>query len=110
MRKWLAECHAWLDDPLSVEWNEPGTVRWFTPLASGHTPLSRPDLNWRIKPPTIAINGVEVPRPVAYRHNTKQYCLTLCNHSTVGIMDKDFRFNTSEDRDVVFRRLIEVLS
>ena len=45
-RKWLAECHAWLDDPTSVQYELEGVLDWWTPSASGFNPIRNPEHRW----------------------------------------------------------------
>jgi hypothetical protein len=98
-RKWLAECHAWLDDPTSVQFQSvEGT--WFSSCRQGWNPITNPHYLWRIHPATITLNGTELPRPVPCDKGT-QFRLT--------IGDVLFYFNTLEDRDVVYSKLVEVL-
>jgi hypothetical protein len=101
-RKWLDECHAWLDDPGSVQFqNVEGT--WFSSCRQGWNPITNPDYNWRIKPVAITINGTELPRPVE-NFDPGQISFTL-----VGPERNTFWFNTREDRDAVYNKLVEVL-
>ena len=102
-RKWLAECHAWLDDPGSVQFqNVEGT--WFSSCRQGWNPITNPDYNWRIKPVTITLNGTELPRPVPYFNGAEYRVMISCSDKL-----EEFYFNTSEDRDAVYAKLVEVL-
>lgn len=59
----------------------------------------------RIKPATITINGTELPKPVPNADEPpEQFCFTL-----YGEERKAFWFNTREDRDAVYAKLVEVL-
>ena len=59
----------------------------------------------RIKPATIMLNGTELPKPVPE--------LTTCWSLSLKGADEDrskvFWFNTREDRDAVYAKLVEVL-
>ena len=52
-RKWLAECHAWLNDPTSVQFKYQDSTYW--EAAIDRDPVTRPDLTWRIRPATSTI-------------------------------------------------------
>jgi hypothetical protein len=97
-RKWLAECHAWLDDPGSVQCQV--RTEWHVPQGLNN-PIAYPDQNWRIRPATITLNGTELPRPVPCDE---------CTQFMFNIGDALFWFNTREDRDLVYAKLVEVLS
>jgi hypothetical protein len=99
-RKWLAECHAWLDDSTSVQARVKDGDPWSS-VADRFSPMDRPEWQWRIKPATITINGTELPKPVPCDDFTKV-------RLTIG--DVLFWFNTREDRDAVYAKLVEVLS
>jgi hypothetical protein len=99
-RKWLAECHAWLDDPTSVQCQV--RTEWQVPQGLNN-PIAYPGQNWRIKPVAITINGTELPRPVE-NFDPGQISFTL-----VGPERNTFWFNTREDRDAVYNKLVEVL-
>ena len=105
-RKWLAECHAWLDDPTSVQWEEQVAIGTWHLGSSGFGPVNNSTYNWRIKPKTITINGTELPKPVPE--------LTTCWSLSLKGADEDrskvFWFNTREDRDAVYAKLVEILS
>ena len=74
-RKWLAECHAWLDDPGSVQFqNENGN--WITP-SSGLCPLYDGRMNWRIKPATVMVNGAECPKAIEATQLPTDYCVDI---------------------------------
>ena len=103
-RKWLAECHAWLDDPTSVQFqNVEGT--WFSSCRQGWNPITNPDYNWRIKPATITINDVELPKP----HKGHDTLDRLYIRFSTGTNEDYFWFNIREDRDAVYAKLVEVL-
>lgn len=51
-------------DGQEVEFYHHGLERWCAPDFNDDTPLTRPELNWRIKPRTLTINGHEVPEPM----------------------------------------------
>ena len=103
-RKWLAECHAWLDDPTSVQFqNVEGT--WFSSCRQGWNPITHPHYLWRIKPKTIMLNGTELPKPIKDRDLTTQ----SSQLSVEGLFQTCFWFNTREDRDLVYAKLVEVL-
>jgi hypothetical protein len=101
-RKWLAECHAWLDDPGSVQCQV--RTEWHVPQGLNN-PIAYPDQNWRIKPKTIMINGTELPKPIKDRDLTTQ----SSQLSVEGLFQTCFWFNTREDRDLVYAKLVEVL-
>ena len=96
-RKWLAECHAWLDDPGSVQCQV--RTEWHVPQGLNN-PIAYPDQNWRIRPATIMLNGTELPKPVPSYDDTQ---------FRLHIGDVFFYFNTREDRDLVYAKLVEVL-
>ena len=100
-RKWLAECHAWLDDPWSVQCQV--RTEWHVPQGLNN-PIAYPDQNWRIKPATITINGTELPKPVPCA-NEPMHRITI-DGGTLSF----FYWPTREDRDVVYAKLVEVLS
>ena len=52
-REWLAECHAWLDDPTSVQYKTNEGTWTSIPQAN---PIDHPHLTWRIKPSTFWFN------------------------------------------------------
>ena len=100
-RKWLSECHAWLDDPGSVQCQV--RTEWQVPQGLNN-PIAYPAQNWRIKPATITLNGVELPKPVLC-DECKRF---MFNIESSGIVHT-FWFNTREDRDAVYAKLVEVL-
>ena len=102
-RKWLAECHAWLDDPWSVQCQV--RTEWHVPQGLNN-PIAYPDQNWRIKPATITINGTELPKPVQ-PFKAGQYHISLS--TTNADDDRCFWWDSSEDRDSVYAKLVEVL-
>ena len=104
-RKWLAECHAWLDDPTSVQYHDHEI--WY--VADTHNnPIDCQHLNWRIRPTTIAINGVELPKPVPeIAEQVGSHWLMLESSSCSR---QYFHWHTSEDRDAVYAKLVEILS
>jgi hypothetical protein len=105
-RKWLAECHAWLDDPTSVQFqNVEGT--WFSSCRQGWNPITHPHYLWRIKPKTIMLNGTELPKPVKFSDSINP-CALLINTPDCRLQ-KTLWFNTREDRDAVYSKLMEVL-
>ena len=104
-RKWLAECHAWLDDPTSVQCQV--RTEWHVPQGLNN-PIAYPDQNWRIKPKTIMLNGTELPKPVPYTNDSNASFFGTFIGTTDG-RAKTFYFNTSEDRDAVYAKLVEVL-
>ena len=104
-RKWLAECHAWLDDPTNVQL-QTAEGQWI--IADGLGPISSPEYLWRIKPATIMLNGCELSKPVPCDDFTKVRLTIGDAWLTIG--DALFWFNTSEDRDLVYAKLVEVLS
>ena len=61
-RKWLAECHAWLDDPENVEFIDEVDHIWVVPVPESYDPIMCPNMTWRIKPATILVNGVKCPK------------------------------------------------
>jgi hypothetical protein len=99
-RKWLAECHAWMGDPTSVQYET--SIGW-RDAWSEMSPITHPHYLWRIRPATITINGTELPRPVE-NFDPGQISFTL-----VGPERNTFWFNTREDRDLVYTKLVEVL-
>lgn len=101
-RKWLAECHAWLDDPTSVQFQNAEGI-WFTSCEQGWSPISHPTLPWRIKPATIMLNGTELPKPVPCA-NEPLHRITI-DGGTLSF----FYWHTREDRDAVYSKLVEVL-
>ena len=103
-RKWLAECHAWLDDPTSVQARVKDGDPWSS-VADRFSPMDRPEWQWRIKPATIMLNGTELPKPVPER--TTYWSLSL--KGADEDRSKVFWFNTREDRDAVYSKLVEVL-
>ena len=106
-RKWLAECHAWLDDPTSVQYFHTGMDKWDNVVKPEEfNPVKNPAYDWRIKPATITINGVELPKPVPERTT----CWSLSLKGADEDRSKVFWFNTREDRDAVYAKLVEVLS
>ena len=100
-RKWLAECHAWLGDPTSVQYET--SIGW-TDAWSEMSPITHPHYLWRIRPTTITINGTELPRPVPYFNGAEYRVMISCSDKV-----EEFYFNTSEDRDAVYSKLVEVL-
>ena len=105
-RKWLAECHAWLDDPTSVQFEDGGV--WNDAAEGGFDPLGEPEFNWRIKPATITINGTELPKPTTVSSSiSPQFVLSIDGH--YGNPVAYFYFNTREDRDLVYSKLVGVL-
>ena len=102
-RKWLAECHAWLDDPTSVQFQNAEGI-WFTSCEQGWSPISNPTLSWRIKPAAIMLNGTELPKPVSVGAS----CLLLGKYEHTP--QRAVYFNTREDRDAVYAKLVEILS
>ena len=103
-RKWLAECHAWLDDPTSVQARVKDGDPWSS-VADRFSPMDRPEWQWRIKPATIMLNGTELPKPVPERTT----CWSLSLKGADEDRSKVFWFNTREDRDAVYAKLVEVL-
>ena len=105
-RKWLAECHAWLDDPTSVQFKNAVGI-WFTSCEQGWSPITNQSLTWRIKPATIMLNGVELPKPLDAAGITQ-----TSNRIRLITDDRqeNFWFNTREDRDAVYAKLVEILS
>ena len=104
-RKWLAECHAWLDDPTSVQARVKDGDPWSS-VADRFSPMDRPEWQWRIKPATIMLNGTELPKPVPERTT----CWSLSLKGADEDRSKVFWFNTREDRDAVYAKLVEILS
>lgn len=102
-RKWLAECHAWLDDPTSVQFEDGAGGIWQT--ARRLDPITKPHLSWRIKPATITINGTELPRP----HKGAGIGISIYRGSSLDDDYKYFNWDTREDRDAVYSKLVEVL-
>ena len=104
-RKWLAECHAWLDDPTSVQFQNAEGI-WFTSCEQGWSPISNPTLPWRIKPATITINGTELPKPMDAAGITQ-----TSNRIRLITDDRqeNFWWPTRDDRDAVYAKLVEVL-
>ena len=100
-RKWLAECHAWLDDPTSVQARVKDGDPWSS-VADRFSPMDRPEWQWRIRPATIMLNGTELPKPV---DSGRQFI----SMGTGEGVSRYFWFNTSEDRDKVYAKLVEVL-
>ena len=100
-RKWLAECHAWLDDPTSVQCQV--RTEWQVPQGLNN-PIAYPGQNWRIRPATITLNGTELPRPVPYFNGAEYRVMISCSDQL-----EEFFFNTREDRDAVYAELVEVL-
>ena len=100
-RKWLAECHAWLDAPGSVEYQSDHTI-WYSADAHNN-PVDNPELLWRIKPATITINGTELPKPVSMGPSW------LWFGKSEHTAQRAVYFNTREDRDLVYAELMEVL-
>ena len=96
-RKWLAECHAWLGDPTSVQYET--SIGW-RDAWSEMSPITHPHYLWRIRPATIMLNGTELPKPVPSYDDTQ---------FRLHIGDVFFYFNTREDRDLVYAKLVEVL-
>jgi hypothetical protein len=99
-RKWLAECHAWLDDPGSVQCQV--RTEWHVPKGLNN-PIAYPDQNWRIRPATIMLNGTELPKPV---DSGRQFI----SMGTGEGVSRYFWFNTREDRDLVYAKMVEILS
>ncbi len=61
---------------------------------------------FRIKPATITINGTELPKPVDPIFACgSQGLLRIAGHGS-----KEYYFNTREDRDAVYAKLVEILS
>ena len=100
-RKWLAECHAWLGDPTSVQYET--SIGW-RDAWSEMSPITHPHYLWRIRPTTITINGTELPRPVPYFNGAEYRVMISCSDQL-----EEFFFNTREDRDLVYAKLVEVL-
>ena len=63
----------------------------------------------RIKPATIMLNGTELPKPVPYTNDSSASFFGTFVGTTDG-RAKTFYFNTREDRDVVYAKLVEVLN
>ena len=105
-RKWLAECHAWLDDPTSVQARVKDGDPWSS-VADRLSPMDRPEWQWRIKPATIMLNGTELPKPLDAAGITQ-----TSNRIRLITDDRqeNFWFNTREDRDAVYAKLVEILS
>ena len=62
----------------------------------------------RVKPATIMLNGTELPKPMQWDNVVdRQFPLTINSHGMA--LDKAFWFNTREDRDAVYSKLVEVL-
>jgi hypothetical protein len=101
-RKWLAECHAWLDDPTSVQARVKDGDPWSS-VADRFSPMDRPEWQWRIRPATITINGTELPKPVSMGSS----CLLLGKDEYTA--QRAVYFNTREDCDLVYSKLVEVL-
>ena len=99
-RKWLAECHAWLDDPTSVEFNDFGN--WVPASDLRANPIRDANLTWRIKPRTVSINGREFPAPVDADGNLR-WALRIFT----GIEERVFLHETQEARDLHYQILIE---
>ena len=60
----------------------------------------------RVKPATIMLNGTELPKPVPERTT----CWSLSLKGADEDRSKVFWFNTREDRDAVYAKLVEILS
>ena len=103
-RKWLAECHAWLDG-VTVQYET--SLGWRDSMGD-MSPITHPHYLWRIRPTTITINGVELPKPVPYTNDSNEGFFGTFIGTTDG-RAKTFYFNTSEDRDAVYAKLVEVL-
>ena len=99
-RKWLAECHAWLGDPTSVQYET--SIGW-RDAWSEMSPITHPHYLWRIRPATITINGTELPKPVSMGSS----CLLLGKDEYTA--QRAVYFNTREDCDLVYSKLVEVL-
>ena len=102
-RKWLAECHAWLGDPTSVQYET--SIGW-RDAWSEMSPITHPHYLWRIKPKTIMLNGTELPKPLSETVTSHEIVLTCAGLNSPCQM---FSFSTREDRDAVYAKLVEVL-
>ena len=97
-------CHAWIDDPTSVQYLG-GSGKWFAGDANT-SPLAQPEEEWRIRPATITINGTELPKPV---DGVSNYEVFIRSGDYPGCTEMMYCFNTREDRDAVYSKLVEVL-
>jgi hypothetical protein len=97
-RKWLAECHAWLDG-VTVQYET--SLGWVNSMGN-MSPITHPHYLWRIRPATIMLNGTELPKPV---DSGRQFI----SMGTGEGVSRYFWFNTREDRDAVYAKLVEVL-
>lgn len=105
-RKWLPECHAWLDDPTSVQYKDSANG-WETPMLRGASPVAHPHLTWRIKPSTITINGTELPKPMENGNTNYEIAIACLGDGDAPF--KEFSWHTREYRDEVYAKLVEVL-
>ena len=99
-RKWLAECHAWLDDPESVQVSYTEGGYWQGIREYWHSPLSSPQWGWRIKPKIMSINGREFPAPVD--GSLRQWI-----RISTGNEESVFLHSTQEARDLHYKILVE---
>ena len=102
-RKWLKECHAWLDDPESVQYKSDGDL-WVTANGAFNPVNNHEHLLWRIKPKTITINGCEF----VLSETITEYELQVSTNGDDAVCHFVY-FNTREDRDAVYNKLVEVL-
>jgi hypothetical protein len=103
-RKWLAECHAWLGDPTSVQYET--SIGW-RDAWSEMSPITHPHYLWRIRPATITLNGTELPKQIKFGDSINP-CALLINTPDCRLQ-KTIWFSTREDRDLVYAKLVEVL-
>jgi hypothetical protein len=100
-RKWLAECHAWLDDPTSVEFNDFGN--WVQARDLRANPIRDANLTWRIKPKTLSINGREFEAPVPI--DDGEFLIEIVHWGTMKRVN--FYHATPEARDLHYKILVE---
>ena len=105
-RKWLAECHAFVDEKEVEGRPDHRDCMWLLADAVIN-PITYPHYSWRIKPATITINGTELPKPVKFEDFVSQYPITIV--ADTGSTSTTLWFNTREDRDAVYAKLVEVL-
>lgn len=104
-RKWLAECHAWLDDPESVQFRSVDG-NWITYIDRGVNPFEDAEMEWRIKPKSLSINGREFEQPCTVGMDMGWVVYLRCGD--LGGDDQHYFYHaTKEARDLHYKILVE---